>query len=115
LANGGFLILLAFIAAMWFLLVRPQRAKQRQHAALLGGLKVGDEVITAGGIYGEVKSLDHERVRLEVDADVEIVVSRRAIASIVPPDEPSEPVFDEAEEVPDPEAEQPVEEDRAAR
>jgi preprotein translocase subunit YajC len=72
---------------MWFILIRPQRAQQRRHQELLNELKIGDEVVTLGGIYGEVKGLDEERVRLEVDADVEIVVARRAVASIVPPED----------------------------
>jgi preprotein translocase subunit YajC len=72
---------------MWFLLIRPQRAQQRKHAELLSGLKPGDEVVTSGGIYGEVVQLDEERVMLEIDDDVKIAVARRAIATIVPPEE----------------------------
>jgi preprotein translocase subunit YajC len=72
---------------MWFLLIRPQRAQQRKHAELLGALKPGDEVVTSGGIYGEVVQLDEERVMLEIDDDVKIAVARRAIATVVPPEE----------------------------
>jgi preprotein translocase subunit YajC len=72
---------------MYFLLVRPQRQQQRRHADLLASLKPGDEVVTAGGIYGEVVQLDAERVMLEIDEDVRIAVARRAIASVVPPEE----------------------------
>jgi preprotein translocase subunit YajC len=74
-------------AFLYFLLIRPQRAQQRKHAELLGALKPGDEVLTAGGIYGEVVQLDEERVMLEIDDDVRIAVARRSIASIVPPEE----------------------------
>jgi preprotein translocase subunit YajC len=72
---------------MYFLLIRPQRQQQRRHTDLLASLKPGDEVVTAGGIYGEVVQLDAERVMLEVDEDVRIAVARRAIASVVPPEE----------------------------
>jgi preprotein translocase subunit YajC len=85
--SGFFLILLAMFAIMYFLLIRPQRQQQRKHAEMLNELKVGDEVVTAGGIYGEVVQLDTERVMLEVDDDVRIAVSRKAIASVVPPEE----------------------------
>jgi preprotein translocase subunit YajC len=86
--NGSFLIILVLMfAVLYFLLIRPQRAQQRRHAELLEGLKVGDEVVTAGGIYGEVTEVDAERVLLEVDEDVRIAVAKRAIASIVPPEE----------------------------
>jgi preprotein translocase subunit YajC len=72
---------------MYFLLIRPQRQQQRKHAELLGSLKPGDEVVTAGGIYGEVVQLDAERVMLEIDEDVRIAVARRAITTVVPPEE----------------------------
>ena len=86
---GGsfFLVLLAMFAILYFLLIRPQRQQQRKHMDMLTQLSVGDEVITAGGIYGEVVQLDTERVMLEIDDDVRIAVARRAIASVVPPEE----------------------------
>jgi preprotein translocase subunit YajC len=85
--NGFFLVLLAMFAVLYFLIIRPQRQQQRRLQQMLGELKVGDEVITAGGIYGEIVQLDTERVMLEVDEDVRIAVARRAIANVVPPEE----------------------------
>jgi preprotein translocase subunit YajC len=86
--SSGFLVLLlVMFGFMYFVLIRPQRAQQRKHADLLSSLKPGDEVVTAGGIYGEVVQLDAERVMLEIDDDVRIAVARRAIASVVPPEE----------------------------
>jgi preprotein translocase subunit YajC len=85
--SGFFLVLLAMFALMYFMLIRPQRQQQRKHAEMLTQLKPGDEVITAGGIYGEVVQLDTERVMLEIDEDVRIAVARRSIASVVPPEE----------------------------
>ena len=79
-----FVVMLVFL---YLLLIRPQRQQARRHRELLSGLKVGDEVVTAGGIYGEITAVDEERVQLEIDADVRIAVARRAIASIVPPEE----------------------------
>lgn len=87
MGSGFFLVLLAMFAFLYFLLIRPQRAQQRKHAEVLGALKPGDEVLTAGGIYGEVVQLDEERVMLEIDDDVRIAVARRSIASVVPPEE----------------------------
>jgi preprotein translocase subunit YajC len=85
--SGFFLVLLAMFAFLYFLLIRPQRAQQRKHAEILAALKPGDEVLTAGGIYGEVVQLDEERVMLEIDEDVRIAVARRSITSVVPPEE----------------------------
>ncbi len=87
MGSGFFLVLLAMFAFLYFLLIRPQRAQQRKHAEILGALKPGDEVLTAGGIYGEVVQLDEERVMLEIDDDVRIAVARRSITSVVPPEE----------------------------
>jgi preprotein translocase subunit YajC len=86
---GGsfFFVLLAMFAIFYFLLIRPQRQQQRKHAELLNQLKVGDEVVTVGGIYGEVVQLDTERVMLEIDNDVRIAVARRAVTTVVPPEE----------------------------
>ena len=86
--SGGFLVLLvAMFGFLYFLLIRPQRQQQRRHAELLSALKPGDEIVTAGGIYGEVVQLDAERVMIEIDEDVRIAVARRAITSVVPPEE----------------------------
>jgi preprotein translocase subunit YajC len=107
--SGGFLVLLlAMFGFMYFLLIRPQRQQQRKHADLLSSLKPGDEVVTAGGIYGEVVQLDAERVMLEIDEDVRIAVARRAIASVVPPEELDRLEPGEESETIDAEASEPV-------
>jgi preprotein translocase subunit YajC len=82
-----FIVLLAMLGFVYFLLIRPQRQQARRHTEMLDQLKVGDEVITSGGIYGEVTELDAERVMLEIDDDVRIAVAKRAIASVIPPEE----------------------------
>jgi len=107
--SGGFLVLLlAMFGFIYFLLIRPQRQQQRKHADLLASLKPGDEVVTAGGIYGEVVQLDAERVMLEIDDDVRIAVARRAIATVVPPEELERLEAEEAGEAVDAEEAEPV-------
>jgi preprotein translocase subunit YajC len=93
-----FLVLLVF---MYLLLIRPQRQQARRHQEMLRNIQVGDEVVTAGGIYGEVTAIDEDRVQLEVDADVRIAVSKKAIASKVAPEEAAEMV-EEPVEAPEP-------------
>ncbi len=108
-----FIFFLVMLVFMYFLLIRPQRQQARRHQEMLTSLKVGDEVVTAGGIYGEVTALDDERIQLEIDADVRIAVAKRAIASIVPPEEAHEGV---AAEEPEPEPEpEPVAEESTRR
>jgi len=91
-----FVVMLVFL---YVLLIRPQRQQTKRHQEMLQNLSVGDEVITAGGIYGEVTDIDDERVQLEIDADVRIAVSRRAIANKVPPEEAAQ-MAEEPEEAP---------------
>ena len=96
-AGAFWLFVLAMLGFIYFLMIRPQRQQQRRHQDMLSTLKPGDEVITAGGLYGEVKRLDSDRVALEIDDDVEVVVAKRAIASVVPPEELGEENQEEGE------------------
>jgi preprotein translocase subunit YajC len=83
--DGFILVLLVLFVFMYVLLIRPQRNQQKRHQQLLANLKVGDEVITAGGVYGDVAGIEDDRVQLLIAEDVEIEVARRSIASVVPP------------------------------
>jgi preprotein translocase subunit YajC len=96
--GGGFLIfLVAMFAIMYFLLIRPQRAKQRAAQDLLSQLAPGDEVVTIGGVYGDVVEVYEDKVVLEIAEDVHIEVARKAVAQIVQQDtEPAEPDEDDA-------------------
>jgi len=96
-----FLFFLVMLVFLYLLLVRPQRQQAKRHQEMLQGLSIGDEVITSGGVYGEVTAIDDERVQLEVDADVRIAVARPAIASIVAPEEAAA-MAEEPEEAPEP-------------
>jgi preprotein translocase subunit YajC len=105
--GGGFfiLIILAF-AFLWLVLVRPQKRRQVQQQQMLDALQVGDEVVTAGGIYGEVTRVDGDDVMLRIAPELEVKVARRAIGGVVHPPE-EEP--DEAEEPPAEAEETPAE------
>jgi preprotein translocase subunit YajC len=81
----GFIpILLIMVVLMYVMMIRPQKKQQRRHKELLANLKPGDEVITAGGIYGDVVGIEDEKVHLLIAEDVEIEVARRSIATVVP-------------------------------
>jgi preprotein translocase subunit YajC len=74
---------LVLLGVMYFFLIVPQRKRQRAHEELLRNVGVGDEVLTTGGIYGGVTEVDGDTLFLEIAPDVEIKVSRRAIAERV--------------------------------
>lgn len=69
--------------AMYFFMVRPQQRRQREHRALLESLDVGDEVITASGLYGMITDFDGGTVFIEISDGVEIKISRDTIANKV--------------------------------
>jgi preprotein translocase subunit YajC len=81
----SFLIFLAaMVTILWLLLIRPQRRRQAAHAQLLSRLEVGDEVLTAGGVYGRVTRVGDDDLALEIAPGTSIRVDRRAVASVVP-------------------------------
>ena len=82
--GSGILIFLVLgLAAMWLIFIRPQRRKQKAQQDMQSELAVGDEILTAGGVYGTVTQIDDENdeVRVEIAPNVEIRLARRAIAA----------------------------------
>ena len=78
--------LLAFFAIFYFLLIMPAQKRQKKTAEMLAALKVGDKVVTNGGIYGTVVGLDEKdsAVQLRIADQVKIKVARSAIAGMQP-------------------------------
>jgi preprotein translocase subunit YajC len=75
---------LALIALVfWFLVVQPQRRRSRQQAAVWGALEVGQEVVTSGGLFGRVRSVEDGEVLLEVAENTVVRVDKRAISGRV--------------------------------
>jgi preprotein translocase subunit YajC len=87
-AGGGMaafqqIIPLVFMFAIfYFLLIRPQQKKAKEHKALLESMKKGDNVITAGGVHGKVTAVENELVTLEVANNVNIKITKSYIAAI---------------------------------
>lgn len=72
-------IFLLIPLAMYFLLIRPQKRRQREQAAMQASIGVGDEVMTTSGVYGFVTGFDGDIVWLEIDDNVQIRVARAAV------------------------------------
>jgi preprotein translocase subunit YajC len=80
-----FLIMIAvFFAIMYFLIIRPQTRRAKEHKALVEGLSKGDEVITAGGLLGRVTDLDENFIRVELAEGVQVTVQRQAVTAVMP-------------------------------
>jgi preprotein translocase subunit YajC len=86
---GPLIFLVALIAVLWFLLIRPQRARQAAHRNLIAQLAPGEEVVTAGGIIGRVTSVAEDYVKLEIAPGTEIRVAKEAVTGVVRRDEES--------------------------
>jgi preprotein translocase subunit YajC len=74
--------LVFMFAIFYFLLIRPQQKKAKEHKALLESMKKGDSVITAGGVHGKVTAVDNDLVTLEVANNVNIKITKSYIATI---------------------------------
>jgi preprotein translocase subunit YajC len=74
-----FVLLAAVPLALYFLMIRPQRRKMREAAAMQAALAVGDEVITASGIYGFITAIEDDLFWIEVDEDVQLRVVKSQV------------------------------------
>ncbi len=93
-AGGGsgieaFLPLILIFIVFYFLLIRPQQKKVKEHKAMLGAIRRGDKVVTGGGIVGTVtKVIDDNEVTVEIANDVKVRVERALISSVMAKTEP---------------------------
>ena len=78
---GMFLPLILLFAIFYFLLIRPQQKRQKDHKALLANLKKGDQVITAGGMYGRITGLTDTTATVEIAEKVRVKVARGQISA----------------------------------
>ena len=75
---------IALVAIMYFLMIRPQQKRQKEHRAMLEKLGKGDEVITNGGIAGQVTNIGENFITVEVASGVELRLQKGAITSVLP-------------------------------
>ena len=96
---GSFFFLILIIGAFYYLLLRPQQKREKARKELVRSLQAGDEVVTNAGIHGVVAEVEDAIVWIEVAPDVELKVSRDAIAGRVAEtaDEVAEPEVDDAD------------------
>ncbi|MBN2689093.1 MAG: preprotein translocase subunit YajC [Gammaproteobacteria bacterium] len=87
-SQGGFLsmlpMLVILVAFMYFAVIRPQSKRAKDHRNLMGSLKVGDEVVTTGGILGKISKIAENFIVLELAKDTSISIQKNAIAATLP-------------------------------
>ena len=87
-ASGGFamqlMVLVVFIAIMYFLLIRPQKKKEKKIQDMRNSLQVGDEIITIGGICGKIVKTKDDSIVIQVGADkIKFEMMRWSVSSVV--------------------------------
>ena len=80
---AGFLPIIILFAIFYFLLIRPQQKKAKEHKEMIANLKKGNRVVTSGGIFGTIISLDDTTVGLEIAEKVKIKVARANVAGLI--------------------------------
>lgn len=86
-----FIYLALLAAAFFFLIVRPQRRQMAARRALISKLDVGDEIITAGGIYGTILEMSDTTILVQVAPGIELTLAREAVSGVqTPPAPPSD-------------------------
>jgi preprotein translocase subunit YajC len=76
-------IILMFVV-LYFVMIRPQMKKQKEHRAMVEALAKGDEVVTAGGMLGRVSSMGENYIGVEIAAGVEVQLQRQAVVQVLP-------------------------------
>ena len=79
-----FLFIGGFILIFYFLLWRPQSKRRKEHQALMSGLSAGDEVVTSGGIVGEVRKVGDDFITLRVAPNIQFRVQKSAVGATLP-------------------------------
>ncbi len=86
-AGGGFesfLLIGAMFAVLYFLMIRPQMKRAKEHKAMVDALQKGDEVVTSGGVLGRISKVGDAHLSLEIAPNVEIQVQRGAVQTVLP-------------------------------
>jgi preprotein translocase subunit YajC len=81
---GQLIVIVAMLAVLWIVLIRPQRRRQVAQQQLHASVSVGDEILTAGGLYGRVKAVgDGDELVVEIAPGTDVRVARRAVAAVL--------------------------------
>ena len=76
--------LILMFVVLYFIMIRPQMKRQKEHKAMVEALAKGDEVVTAGGLYGWISKVGESNLHMEVAAGVEVMVQRQAVTQVLP-------------------------------
>jgi preprotein translocase subunit YajC len=89
--GGTVIVIVLLFALFWLVLIRPQRRQAAEQRELLASLEPGDEIVSAGGLYGVIKSIDGDELQVEIADGLVVRMARGAVAGFVERDEPESP------------------------
>tara|TARA_Y100001970_G_C14231825_1_gene859125 strand:- start:2894 stop:3259 length:366 start_codon:yes stop_codon:yes gene_type:complete len=75
-----FIPLILILVVFWFLIIRPQQKKQKEHTRMVSNLKKGDSIVTNGGIFGTITKVGDDRITLEVASKINLQIERHQVA-----------------------------------
>lgn len=81
---GQFLLPLAFFAIFYFLIIRPQSKRAKEHRTMIDAIKEGNEVVFAGGLMGRVKKIQGDYAVIALNATQDVMVQRASVVSVLP-------------------------------
>lgn len=80
----GFLPIVLMFVLLYFMLIRPQMKRAKDHKTMIGALEKGAEVVTSGGIVGRISKLSDAYITLEIAPNTEIVIQKQAVQTLLP-------------------------------
>ena len=80
----GFLLPIFILILMYFILIRPQSKKMKEHKQMLTQIKIGDEIATAGGILGKIVKVGESYVQVKISEAVDIKIQKSSVSKILP-------------------------------
>lgn len=82
--TANIIMLFVFIAIFYFLLIRPQMKRQKEHKNLIQALSKGDEIVTSGGVLGKIVNVGDAFVTVEISNNIQIKVQKHAVGAVMP-------------------------------
>ncbi len=76
--------LVLMFVVLYFIMIRPQMKRQKEHKAMVDALAKGDEVVTVGGLYGKISKVGESNLHIEVTDGVEVMIQRHAVTQVLP-------------------------------
>ena len=102
------IVMVLLLVVMYVLMIRPQRQRQRDHQSLIEGAGVGDDILTTGGIYGTITRAEGDDVVVEIADGLNVHMTRRGIAAVLPPEDETASETIDAEAVEEPDDDEPA-------